>query len=528
MRRKIAITAIALAVVAALVVVFEIGRRQSWATSEEKTADRSEEQQSEPSQTAPAVAPVDFGPSPTLEPYPSFDVDSSHPTVRFVDPERDDGVRSLVVAGAPGIWPPETMQSDDRGLLYLPKTDVGTLTGEQFRRFELMARSTEGSLAYWETVAFEDEGTSGDGAGAKRVELRRAAPVEVVVRAPDGANPSGANVRLTRGMLGFVTLNKHSGPDGSASFRTIPPGTYVASAQVAEIGRGRTRFRHDGEEVSSVVVELTSDAVSAPSEGLPDSAETSSEPRRVDLRIRGLESEQWRRTQLRWRPEGGRWQLGTLRPGETDGERTWQRRVDVEAVQLEVRTERGSADRRRFSLSPGTNAFAWNVDLQSSYDVYAVDAYGSPVEGALIQVWRGDEKVASKVSRGAEPVTIYLDTGTGSQIFASDPRRGETVRRIEPDASGELTLRLRDPVFSNDFPPGRVRDRAKLGEILGVPVIEDDDAWRVDGTDPDAPGIRAGLQRGDYLVSVREVPEGWSVLYQRDGEVGAVAIGGGE
>jgi len=528
MRRKIAITAIALAVTAVLVAVFEIGRRQSRATTDQKPSEHSENQGSATPRSAPGVGPVEFGISPTLEPYPSFDVDSSHPVVRFIDPETASGVRSLVVAGAPGIWPPETMRSDDNGVLYLPKTDVGTLTGEAFRHFELMARSTEGAFAYWETVTFEDMATGTGETKAEQVELHGAAAVEVVVRAPDGANPSGAKVRLTRGTVGFVTLNKYSGPKGRASFRTIPPGTYVATAQVPEIGRGRTRFRHDGSEASTVAVELVDDAVSVPTGGLGKESEGSSEPSRVDLWIRGLDEGRWRRTQLRWRPEGGRWQLGRLRPADGDGERLWKQQIDAGVVELEVRTERGAADRRRWSLSPGTNSFRWDVDLQSSFDVYAVDAYGSPVEGALIQVWRAGEKVASKVSRGAEPVTFYVDTGTSSQFFASDPRRGETVRRIEPDAGGEWTLRLRDPVFSNDFPPRRIRDRSRLGEILGVPVTRDGDAWRVDGTDPEAPGIGAGLQRGDYLISVRDVPEGWSVLYQRDGEVGAVAIGGGD
>jgi len=526
MSRRLTITGGAVTVAVALTVLFELGRRSSVARTEREAEGAETRTTEREGESAYEVAEIRPTPPLPYDDTPGWrSVDPTPFAVEFVHPDTGDGVRSSVIVGAPGIWPPETLQSDRQGTAYLPQTGVGTLRGAESNRFELLARSASGRRAHWGTVSFEGS----EKGKARTLELREAGDVRATVRTPGGLDePERAEVRLTRGELGFVTLNKYSGPEGRASFRAIPPGSYVASASVSGVGRGENRFEHDGEGTKAVVIRLDEQPVGQPeAEGAPPaSAEEGEAPaRRVDVRIRGISDSEWRRTHLRWRPPAGEWQLATLRPTEGGGGRIWRRRVRDGSVELEVRTEGGLVARRSFQLDSESNEFRWKPALHARYRVYTVDPYGTPVEGAAVDVWREGEQVASNVSRGEEPVVFEVESGAPIRLFAAHSRQGETVRRLEP-GGGEVTLTLDAPLFSSKFPPGRVRTEAGLREALEVGVVRDAGSWRVEGNDPEARGLRAGLERGDRLVSVRRVSKGWTVLFERNRKLRTIAVDG--
>lgn len=460
-----------------------------------------------------------FSSPSSLEPLETLEIDPTHPVVEFLSSETSEGKHSMVLVGAPGIWPPAALTTDRQGVLYLPDTDIRTLTGDSFRQYELMARTTEGGLAFWGVV---DLGRyeHGEDAVRRTLELEPSAPVRVAVVGPEGERVEGADLSLAREAVGFIALNKRTGPGGEATFRSIPPGEYTASASYAEVGSGRLRFAHEAEGETDIEIVLD-DSVVREQPKASGSTESKGERSELEVRLRGLEAGEWSETTFEWRAKGrDSWRRSLLEEGE-GGARIWRERVGTTPVELRVRNAEGASDRRTIRPSEGS-AFEWEVDLSSSIDLYVVDSYGSPVEGALIDVWKGNRRVASTRSRGSEPVPIRLELDGAYRLVAIDSHRGEAVRRVDGASGGrEVTLTLDRPLFSSSYPGReRVGARARIESILGVPLVRDGGAWLVDASEQDSRAARSGLRRGDRLMSVhRREGERWRVLVDRGGEL---------
>lgn len=87
-----------------------------------------------------------------------------------------------------------------------------------------------------------------------------------------------------------------------------------------------------------------------------------------------------------------------------------------------------------------------------------------------------------------------------------------------------VVVALEDALLTHDLPPGRVTDIDTIGDILGVPLVADGDSWLLDATDPESPAMKAGLERGDRLMWVREIDAGYSVAVERGRDVVEVTV----
>jgi hypothetical protein len=155
-------------------------------------------------------------------------------------------------------------------------------------------------------------------------------------------------------------------------------------------------------------------------------------------------------------------------------------------------------------------------------ELYVVDSAGSPVSNALVQVWTGRRKVHEATSRGRQPVRVTLPTPFDGRLIAYDGRRGEgqTALRLSEDGApaDEYIARLESDLFSVDLPPGRLRQEARMEQILGVRLVRDGRARLVEFESSDSPAQRAGLERGDRLIWVRQTQRGVEALVERGGQ----------
>ncbi len=463
------------------------------------------------------------GPTGEWAPFESLTLEPSHPRVAFFDPASVEGQTSLVVVGAPGIWPPETMTTERNGTLYLPDTDVETFGGRRTHHYEVMARSSRNSLAYWESLSFEV--TSGSKTfPTRRLALEPASPVRVRAVGSDGEPVTGAEIRLSRRTVGFVSLTKRTGPDGIVTFRAIPAGGYIVSIDAAAEGEERTTFDHEPPVRTSLTLEgqPTPNLESSRVESNESETTSNVRPRDITFRIEGLSASRWREVDLHWRERGGEWQPATVEtPAETGAQR-WRRRLEPGAYELRLVDELGNAARRNFQVGDGLTDYTWRAEIVRSVDLYVTDRSGQPVEGALVQVWRDDRQVDSGFSRGGAPFELSLEVEASSyRIVAIDARRGEGSRVVRPGGleGREVVIRLDSPLFSSEKPPERIRSRARIEEILEVPLVRDGEAWLVDAVDPNSRAVRSGLQRADRLMSLHRVEDGWEVILERNGQI---------
>jgi hypothetical protein len=522
------VTAIAVALVGA----FELGRRQADQPAEESTETSTEEGREWHVETegegesesdvggADEAEPSGFASNPTFAPLETLVSDLTHPTVQLVDPLEGQGAKSLVLVGAPGIWPPATMMSDAKGVVYLPDTDVETLDGGEFHQFELMARGSSGPLAYWGSVDFGRAGQKGEPL-ARRLRLERASPVEVTILGVRGEPVADAEVQLSRETIGFISLSKQTGPDGTAKFRTVPGGNYVLSGRSGEDLAGRVGFDHRGDERTSLTIRLEEAPEMFAPEGSGDpETSTDGKPRDVHVTLGGLREEDWTEMSVDWRRAGGSWQTATLQKGPQEGRRHWQHRLPAGSYQLRAVHPSGARDVLGLEVGDGSATRSWEIQLMRDRQFYVVDDYGAPVEGALVQVWQQERLLGSELSRGNEPVSFRLDARGTYRVVAIDGERGESIRTVDMTGdSPETVLRLDAPLFSSEYPPGRLEQPGRIETILGAPVIPDGSSWVLDVRTEESRAAKAGLERGDYLMSVHRRQGHWTVIVERDGQV---------
>ncbi len=462
-------------------------------------------------------------PTGELAPFETLSLEPSHPRVVFVDPEQGEELGALVVVGAPGMWPPATMTTSERAGVYLPDTGVETLRGRRSYHYEVMARASGRSMAFWDSVSFEIPASS-EGFPTRRLAMNPAAPIRIrVTDGGDNEPVQGAEVRLARQTVGFVSLNKRTGPDGLAEFRAIPTGEYVASVDALEKGENRQTLTHAPPDSTSLTLQGQTMPDPSPRRAgrADDAAEESisSGPRDVELRLTGLSPSEWSNAALHWRREGGEWLPADWSAGAGASTRLWRRRLTPGDYQFRVVDGAGNRAERSIELEAGAGetTFEWQLALEQHFEFYVADRAGQPVEGALIQLWRGKRQIASAQSRGGDPVELPLEAGENYRVVAFDPTRGEAARTLRPGelSNREIILEIDRPLFSSNRPPDRLRRRERIEEILEVPVVRDGDAWLVDTVDPDSRAMRSGLKRADRLVSLHRNEDGWEVIAER-------------
>jgi hypothetical protein len=143
----------------------------------------------------------------------------------------------------------------------------------------------------------------------------------------------------------------------------------------------------------------------------------------------------------------------------------------------------------------------------------------------LVQIWRGDELVATRTSRGMEPLSAQVSLPFEGRLVALHPTKGEAAQALDgvPDDPAVVVF-LERAAFSVQT-PGRIRDRARLGARLDLRVVLDRGSWRADSVRPEGVGARGGVVRGDYIVDARERGESRiDVVVWRDGSYETLSI----
>lgn len=179
----------------------------------------------DPSRDAESLAAPAPAPDAVEEPAQVPGADS----LRFVAGQPPVSVAVSLTAGAAGVYPPLQAQVGQGSFWDLPAPVDSA--GEDTARsaWEIYARSADGEHAYWANLAatadLDDTG--------RVLALSPAASLAVEVVDPDGAPLAGANVRVSRGLIGLVHLTQSTDEDGGAEFPAIPPGDYRLTVQAA-------------------------------------------------------------------------------------------------------------------------------------------------------------------------------------------------------------------------------------------------------------------------------------------------------
>ena len=449
----------------------------------------------------------------------------SGPLVQFVHPDSREGLFSLVLVGAPGLWPPEARRTDPEGHTALPTSEVVTLNDEPLRDYEVMARAPEQSLGYWKTLTFEER-TEGDASARspRRLPLEPAAPLDVSVVDASGTAVSEADVRLSRRQIGFVHLQKQTDPQGTTTLRALPAGTYRLSASKG--ARRATRvFEQDVETGRSLTLQLQrTERADIGEEGAND-GNSSNAFVPVTVRLEGLSEAQWQRASVARRRRGQNWRNMVLEPIEGTSQRRWTQELQPGTYELKVALD-SVQDTMTLEVGSEETTETWTIEPRRMYRIFAVDAFGTPVPGALIQVWRGDRRVLSQTTSGDRPIEIELEHGTSYRVVTFDSRKGEGERMLETDEvdPSEFVVRLDQSLFSASRPPNRVTSRSKLESLLGVSLVKDREAWVLDMRGDSSPAQQAGLERGDRLISLHERGDGYRVIVERDGRIQTASL----
>ncbi len=243
-------------------------------------------------------------------------------------------------------------------------------------------------------------------------------------------------------------------------------------------------------------------------------------PLGVEATFTGLRGPQWDGSGLRWRSMTGPWQEADFDTEAFDG-RTWAHKLFDGRYQVEFDNPISGAVRETFEVDGGPVAFEVELTARQQVDLYVVDANGSPVSGALMQVWQGGQRVFEATSRGAQPVRVELPTPFDGALVAFDGRLGEGRVSVElaedGGAEAEYVARLNDDLFTTEL-PGRIQEVGQIEDVLGVELVRDNNAWLIDPLSQDSPAVRAGLARGDRLVWLRQADDGYIALVERGQE----------
>jgi hypothetical protein len=363
--------------------------------------------------------------------------------------------------GMAGLWPPAEASAPAGGLIPLPRTEVATLWGDEMNTYEVLARTPNRSHGFWGEVSIENL----DEPDVHEAVLEQASSLEVVITDEGGSAVVGAEVRISRGFVALVHLSGQTDDNGRVVFAGLPDGDFQLTVKAAGYARHMHQFEHTG-----------------------DAATTTLSLIKGPTKVGNGELERLARQVV---VTGNRTVVST---GEKNGQHA-----------------EASAQRPRQPL-----------------DLYVVDHSGSPVQGALIQLWKDGQRLFERKSAGSSPVRVEIASPFRGTLVAFDGQRGEgsiAVRLSKRANQQEFIITLDRELLTLDLPPGRVNARRRIEQILGAKLIRDNDAWLADVLSPTSPAARAGIERGDRVVFLRDVPGGYSAMVERGAQRMRVQLG---
>ncbi len=525
------------------------------------------------------------------------DASPDGPAVRFVVPGASESAAVAAVVGAPGLYPTEKPSVAAGGVLTLPDPAATTLSGREASDYEVYARTLDDAHAYWGDVSIDGAGSD----AIQQVELDAAVPLDVTVVDKAGKPVTGAEVRVSRGLVSLVHLMQSTKPSGAAHFAAVPPGDYRLTVQAAGFVRRSRHLLHTaqaskgaadqvrmqldhGATVTGRVVDTNGNPIRAATvQVIPVSpfadetvdaeflsqvgvaSQTGTADKKGHFSLGGIAV-----GAVRVRAEAPGWTAGLsdiVRAGHGGVVSAGKIVLDPKTLRkdllvrinsdlhtrfadVELLAERddkphtcrgrrikasdwrfpncGVGKRTLVATTASGTKVRWTGDFDESTEVqlnapqalglFVTDAAGSPVAGALVQLWRDDKLVFEGTSDGAQPIRVEVPVPFDGTLVGFDGRRGEGSTPVHLTGQGDqgrFVARLDKPLFSPGLPPGNVHDQAAVERILGAKVVRDTHAWLVDMVAADSPAGKAGIQRGDRLVYVRKVGGAYAVALER-------------
>lgn len=400
--------------------------------------------------------------------------------VQFVE-KNGRGVEGRVLVGAPGLWPYETLGTNPDGLILLPSVDVTTLAKNTLYHYELLARSDdpERPMAFWDEYNSPLPDALKDGLVAQaRVVMEPAADVRFQIVDDKDKPVMGAFVRLSRDSVGLLHLTFTTGPDGRAVFSRLPPGQYSITLNAQ--GFGRTVFDIDHTlDAKEEVVALG-------------------------------EGGSFRRP-LSWRQNPS----AAVVP---------KPQSPAESNASESNTGGAASSQPAESGGKASSGESKNA---RQLRVFVVDDDGAPVVGAYVEFWAGDSRAASGTSKGHQSLELRASNGAG-RLIAIYPGMGEGDLAVEASSENDervdrvITLDL--PLFASGAVSGRFHNPEQIEDVLGVELVDMDREWMFDTIEPDSIAGRAGILRGDSLLSLRQTATGFEAVVNRRGQIRRIVM----
>lgn len=388
--------------------------------------------------------------------------------VLLVDGEGQPVAADLLL-GAPGMWPFETYTSSVDGWVRLTPAEVLTFANQPVRTYEVLARTSgrDEPITYWGEVSVSTD------RAPTALQLEPSSDLVVTIHDEEGKPVEGASLRLARSSVGLLSLTTTSDGEGKGTFTRLNPGDYTLAVSASGFRRTEVTVTHGGDEPPIV----------------------------------SLEAGRGGRIFEAWRGPPG------MGPGAPVG-------------------GEGSAN-RAVSESPQESGADDNLDnppalpsARGDLKVFAVDPYGGPVHGAWVEVWAGGRLVSSGLTSGSNPLLMEVSLPFDGQVLAIHAGWGEGSARAVLNAEGgeDLVLSLENPLLSQTVGHGRLDDLDVIEALLGATLVEDGQKLLIDATDPDSAAIRAGVQRGDNLMSIRKAGAGHEMVIERGGRVQRLAL----
>lgn len=306
----------------------------------------------------------------------------------------------------------------------------------------------------------------------------------------------------------------------------VPDGVDVQQLQVTdsagaacsvetEVGRDWT-FRGCGEGDMYLRATTNLGAVEVDTGAFHDGATvTLPEPSQLRVQIDGAADERWEATMFSLNSAG--------RPAPFELEETSSTRRVLLARVYPGRWILTVGNRRigtqQFPISVDSEEVTHTIELAQleRFQVWAVDSYGSPITGAYVMLFDSAKLVDVARSAGQLPSEFRVRPPFEGRVLVVDPRRGEGTYAVST-ARDERSLRVEidETVLQNDVPPSRP-SRSEMEAILGAGLVARDSAWVVDFQSDDAPGLAAGLRRGDWIVTAWSERGKYRVIVFRSG-----------
>ncbi|MFU8805325.1 MAG: carboxypeptidase regulatory-like domain-containing protein [Bradymonadaceae bacterium] len=401
---------------------------------------------------------------PVVEVQASDPPDSQPGWVMLVD-RGGRPVKAHVLLGAPGMWPFEALESDTRGWVRLAPEEVLTFANQPVSRYEILARSSdrEEPVSFWGEVDIPEKGAP------PVVRLVPSKGLAIRVENGDGDPVPGTLIRLARSSVGLLSLTVTTDDEGRASFTRLVPESYTLALNAEGYRRTEESVVHEsGDEI---VVTLEEGRGSRTFEG-------------------------WRGPPGMAPPKGG-----------------------SSAASTEERAQRAEEPDESDESKPDAARVAIKV--------YATDAYGGPIVGAWVELWDGERLISSGLTQGSRPLMMDVAAPFDGEILGIHPGWGEGSMRASVgvgDGEPEVVLRLEDPLFSHSIGLGRLDDIEDIEDLLGAPLVQDGQSWLIDATDPESAAIRAGVLRGDSLMSIRRAGRRYEVIFARGERIEKIAL----